>query len=73
MEKKNLIWSKTLPRKIFHKKSDAAPSHFRIIDWILPWKVLKKSFFQFVKNGPKMNKDHLYHLKQLRKTFFNDF
>ena len=36
-----------------------SPSHFRIIGWILPWKVLKKSFFQFVKNDPKINKDHL--------------
>ena len=35
------------------------PSHFRIIGSILPWKVFKKIFFQFVKNDPKMNKDHL--------------
>ena len=49
--------------KIFVKfcwhEAKFSPSHFRIIGWILPWKVLKKSFFQCVKNDPKMNKDHL--------------
>ena len=34
---------------------------------------VEKCFFQFVKNDPKMNKDHLKDLKKLRKTFFNDF
>ena len=71
LSKKGFKNGKKLRTKKRREKNFNSASHITIIGTILPWKNLKKSKFQFIIYAPKMDKNHLQGLKNLRKNIFN--
>ena len=63
------LFPQILEKKPYPLKPSA--SHITIIGTILPWKNLKKSKFYFIIYAPKIDKNHLKGLKNLRKNILN--